>query len=101
MQLSRAAPGGARARGNRHGPDRVAGFEPAQRELAVPDFEERWTSDYICENEWQSFRTGQCRDLELTTAEHTYQRRGRYTVAVNVIDIFGNDAMTLVPVNVG
>ncbi len=26
---------------------------------------------------------------------------GRYTVAVNVIDIFGNDTMTLVPVTVG
>ncbi len=26
---------------------------------------------------------------------------GRYTVAVKVIDIFGNDTMTRVPVNVG
>ena len=59
------------------------------------------TGSYIFENEWQSFRTRQNRDLELTTAEHTYQRRGRYTVAVKVIDIFGNDTMTLVPVNVG
>jgi site-specific DNA-methyltransferase (adenine-specific)/adenine-specific DNA-methyltransferase len=41
------------------------------------------------------------RDLELTTALHTYDRPGRYTVAVKVIDIFGNDTMTLVPVNVG
>ena len=38
---------------------------------------------------------------ELTTAEHAYQRRGRFTIAVKVIDIFGNDTMTLVPVNVG
>jgi hypothetical protein len=35
------------------------------------------------------------------TALHTYQRAGRYTVAVNLIDNFGNDTMTLVPVNVG
>jgi hypothetical protein len=48
-----------------------------------------------------SFRTRQNRDLELMTAEHTYDRPGRYTVAVKVIDIFGNDTMTLVPVNVG
>jgi hypothetical protein len=34
-------------------------------------------------------------------AEHTYDRPGRYTVAVKVIDIFGNDTMSLVPVNVG
>ena len=31
----------------------------------------------------------------------TYAKPGRYTVAVKVIDIFGNDTMTLVPVNVG
>jgi DNA modification methylase len=65
------------------------------------DFEERWTGAYIFENEWQSFRTRQDRDLELTTAQHVYAKPGRYTVAVKVIDIFGNDTMTLVPVNVG
>lgn len=65
------------------------------------EFEERWTGGYIFENEWQSFRTRQSRDLELKSAPHTYERAGRYTVAVKVIDIFGNDTMTLVPVNVG
>jgi DNA modification methylase len=79
----------------------LPGFELPQGEMALPQFEERWTGGYIFENEWQSFRTRQNRDLELTTAEHTYDRPGRYTVAVKVIDIFGNDTMTLVPVNVG
>ena len=79
----------------------LPGFEPPQGELVMPQFEERWTGGYIFENEWQSFRTRQNRDLELTTAVHTYDRPGRYTVAVKVIDIFGNDTMTLVPVNVG
>jgi len=65
------------------------------------EFEERWTGGYIFENEWQSFRTRQDRKLELTTAPHTYTQPGRYTVAVKVIDIFGNDTMTLVPVSVG
>ena len=65
------------------------------------DFEEQWTGGYIFENEWQSFRTRQNRELELKTAMHAYERPGRYTVAVKVIDIFGNDTMTLVPVNVG
>ena len=65
------------------------------------EFEERWTGVYIFENEWQSFRTRQNRDLELTTAAHTYAKPGRYIVAVKVIDIFGNDTMTLVPVTVG
>jgi DNA modification methylase len=79
----------------------LPGFEPPQGTLTLPDFEERWTGGYIFENEWQSFRTRQNRDIELTTAVHTYDRAGRYTVAVKVIDIFGNDTMTLVPVNVG
>lgn len=37
----------------------------------------------------------------MTTASHTYEKPGRYTIAVKVIDIFGNDTMTLVPVPVG
>jgi site-specific DNA-methyltransferase (adenine-specific)/adenine-specific DNA-methyltransferase len=35
------------------------------------------------------------------TAKHTYPKAGRYIVAVKVVDIFGNDTMTLVPVTVG
>ncbi len=65
------------------------------------EFEDRWTGAYIFENEWQSFRTRKDRNLELSTAWHTYPKPGRYVVAVKVIDIFGNDTMTLVPVNVG
>ena len=79
----------------------LPGFEPPQGTLALPEFEERWTGGYIFENEWQSFRTRKNRDIELATAIHTYDRPGRYTVAVKVIDIFGNDTMTLVPINVG
>ena len=65
------------------------------------DFEERWTGAYIFENEWQSFRTRQSRELELKSATHTYPKPGRYVVAVKVIDIFGNDTMTLMPVTAG
>jgi site-specific DNA-methyltransferase (adenine-specific)/adenine-specific DNA-methyltransferase len=65
------------------------------------DFEERWTGAYIFENEWQSFRTRKDRDLELVSATHSYEKPGRYTIAVKVIDIFGNDTMTLIPVTVG
>jgi site-specific DNA-methyltransferase (adenine-specific)/adenine-specific DNA-methyltransferase len=77
----------------------LPGIEPVQAELQ--ESEERWTSGYIFENEWQSFRTRQNRQLELITSEHSYAQPGRYTVAVKVIDIFGNDTMTLVPINVG
>ena len=79
--------------------DVLPGFEAAQGEMSL-EFEDRWTGGYIFENEWQSFRTRKNRDLDLNTARHTYQRPGRYTVAVKVIDIFGNDTMTLVPVSV-
>lgn len=40
-------------------------------------------------------------NLELTSAPHTYPKPGRDTIAVKVIDIFGNDTMTLVPVSAG
>ena len=78
----------------------LPGFEHGQQDMPL-EFEEQWTGSYIFENEWQSFRTRKQRDLELTTGEHTYDRPGRYIVAVKVVDIFGNDTMTLVPVNVG
>jgi site-specific DNA-methyltransferase (adenine-specific)/adenine-specific DNA-methyltransferase len=79
----------------------VAHGEPSAHPGGEIEFEEHWTGGYIFENEWQSFRTRKQRELELITAEHTYERPGRYTVAVKVIDIFGNDTMTLVPVAVG
>jgi adenine-specific DNA-methyltransferase len=81
----------------------LPGQEPAQCDLELPadDFEERWTGAYIFENEWQSFRTRQNRDLELKSATHCYDKPGRYIIAVKVIDIFGNDTMTLMPVTVG
>ena len=77
----------------------LAEVPPSQGELV--EWEEHWTGGFIFENEWQSFRTRQSRELELKTAPHTYAQAGRYTVAVKVIDIFGNDTMTLVPVSAG
>ena len=72
---------------------------PSQGELV--EWEDWWTGGYIFENEWQSFRTRQDRALELQSVSHVYARPGRYQVAVKVIDIFGNDTMTIVPVQVG
>ncbi len=72
---------------------------PSQGELV--EWEDWWTGGYIFENEWQSFRTRQDRALELQSVNHVYARPGRYQVAVKVIDIFGNDTMTIVPVQVG
>ena len=41
----------------------------------LPAFEERWTGGYIFENEWQSFRTRQNRNFELTTAPRPPKNR--------------------------
>ena len=64
------------------------------------EWEERWTGDYIFENEWQSFRTKKDRSLELKSVFHECEPGGR-KIAVKVVDIFGNDTMTIVDVNVG
>jgi len=63
-------------------------------------WEERWTGDYIFENEWQSFRTKKDRSLEMISVSHECPP-GRRKLAVKVVDIFGNDTMTIVEVNVG
>jgi len=67
---------------------------------ASGEWEEIWTGDYIFENEWQSFRTKRDRSLELTSVAHECPT-GTRKVAVKVVDIFGNDTMTIVEVNVG
>lgn len=63
-------------------------------------WEEVWTGDYIFENEWQSFRTKKDRSLELTSVAHECPT-GTRKVAVKVVDIFGNDTMTIVEVIIG
>jgi hypothetical protein len=60
----------------------------------------QWTGGFIFENEWQSFRTRRDRGLELESAPHEYPKKGRYTIAVKVIDIFGNDTTKVVEVSI-
>lgn len=64
------------------------------------DWEEVWTGDYIFENEWQSFRTKKDRSLELASVARECTP-GPRKVAVKVVDIFGNDTMTIVEINIG
>ena len=66
---------------------------------ATGEMEEVWTGDFIFENEWQSFRTKKDRSLELKTPFHECLPR-RYKIAVKVVDIFGNDTMKIIDVNV-
>jgi adenine-specific DNA-methyltransferase len=58
----------------------------------------QWTGGNVFENEWQSFRTRRDRNLELTSAAHVYPAKGKYFVAVKVIDIFGNNTTKVVEV---
>ena len=75
----------------------LEGMGDAQQNLPV--WEEQWTGDYIFENEWQSFRTKKDRSLELKSVAHECPP-GRRKIAVKVVDIFGNDTMTIVEVTV-
>ena len=70
------------------------------RNVDSGEWEEIWTGDYVFENEWQSFRTKKDRSLELTSVFHECTP-GRRRLAVKVVDIFGNDTMTIVEVSVG
>jgi DNA modification methylase len=72
-------------------------MEPEQAFLAT--WEEQWTGDYVFENEWQSFRTRKDRSLELVSVAQPCEP-GTRKVAVKVVDIFGNDTMTIVEVNI-
>jgi hypothetical protein len=70
------------------------------KDEATEEWVEKWTGEYIFENEWQSFRTKKDRTLELTSAAKEV-KPGRRKIAVKVVDIFGNDTMTIVEVSVG
>ncbi len=72
---------------------------PVQAPEGEGQWQEQWTGDYIFENEWQSFRTKKDRSLELKSALHEC-KPGRRKIAVKVVDIFGNDTMTIVEVAV-
>lgn len=77
-------------------------FESKREIIRVKDAEsgewqEQWTGDFIFENEWQSFRTKKDRSLELVSVAYECLP-GRRKIAVKVVDIFGNDTMTIVEV---
>jgi hypothetical protein len=58
------------------------------------------TGKFIFENEWQSYRTKSDRSLELTSSPFSYADPGNYSVAVKVIDIFGNDTTRVFKIKV-
>ena len=81
-------------------PDEQATFQSmGDTQQKLVGWEEQWTGDYVFENEWQSFRTKKDRSLELISVAHECPP-GRHKIAVKVVDIFGNDTMTIVEVEV-
>jgi site-specific DNA-methyltransferase (adenine-specific)/adenine-specific DNA-methyltransferase len=63
------------------------------------EIEDVWTGDYVFENEWQDFRTKKKRELVLETPS-VEVGKGKRKIAVKVVDIFGNDTMKIIEINV-
>jgi len=62
--------------------------------------EEKWTGNYLFENEWQSFRTKKNPTLEFTSVAHEYKQSGKYKIMVKVVDILGIDTSKIIEVRV-
>ncbi|MDR0620967.1 MAG: site-specific DNA-methyltransferase [Deltaproteobacteria bacterium] len=80
-------------------------FESEREIVAAKDpltgqISEKWTGDFIFENEWQTFRTKKDRTLELKSVYHGYDiSSGRKKIAVKVVDILGNDTMRVIDIS--
>jgi DNA modification methylase len=64
------------------------------------EVEERWTGNYLFENEWQSFRTKKNPTLEFTSTTHEYKTSGKYKIMVKVVDILGIDTSKIIEIKV-
>ncbi len=64
------------------------------------EIEEKWSGNYLFENEWQSFRTKKTPTLEFTSIAHEYKAVGKYKVMVKVVDILGIDTSKIIEVNI-
>ena len=62
--------------------------------------DEKWTGNYLFENEWQSFRTKKDPTLEFTSIAYEYKQSGKYKVMVKVVDILGIDTSKIIEVNI-
>ncbi len=79
--------------------EKLANLKEAEQ-LEFDNFEERWTGNYIFENEWQSFRTKKDRSLELVSSEKEVEKGKKIKIAVKVVDIFGNDTTKVIEIKV-
>ena len=79
-------------------------YESRDEVVNIADADGKWqtvkTGNYVFENEWQSFRTKKEKTLELKTPYREYANPGKKKIAIKVIDIFGNDNMKILEINV-
>lgn len=64
------------------------------------DFIDYWAIDWDFRNDtfmqgWVDYRTRKKRSLSLKSDPHIYEKPGKYTIMVKVVDIFGNDTSQL------
>lgn len=64
------------------------------------EIEEKWTGNYLFENEWQSFRTKKNPTIEFTSTTHEYKASGKYKVMVKVVDILGIDTSKIIEITI-
>lgn len=66
-----------------------------KKEIVMENGKEKWTGDYIFENEWQSFKSNNS-DIEFETKPRKIIKGKK--IAVKVVDIFGNDTMKILEI---
>ncbi len=69
-------------------------------DTSASSVEEKWTGNYLFENEWQSFRTKKNPTLEFTCIPHEYKESGKYKIMVKVVDILGIDTSKIIEVKI-
>ena len=62
--------------------------------------QEKWTGNYIFENEWQSFRTRKDNEIVFASESYKYEKSGKYKIAVRVVDILGQDTLQVVEIKI-
>jgi len=64
------------------------------------EIEEKWTGNYLFENEWQSFRTKKDSTIEFTSSPYEYKESGKYKIMVKVVDILGIDTSKIIEIKI-
>jgi DNA modification methylase len=64
------------------------------------EIEEKWTGNYLFENEWQSFRTKKNPTFEFVSTAYEYKESGKYKIMVKVVDILGIDTSKIIEVKI-